>query len=80
MEAWTEVNLVPVEAMGESLLTGLIAGLVHTTFRDELETWFFFREPELRLRLRWAAPAHAARCRSELAAALDEAVRRGELI
>ena len=80
MELWTEVNLFPAEAAEESLLTGVIGGLVHQTFRGELETWFFFREPELRLRLRWSDPGRAEDCRSTLTRALDEAVRRGELV
>ncbi len=79
MELWTEVNLVPAETEEESVLTGVIGGLVHETFRGELETWFFFREPELRLRLRWSDPARAEDCRSKLTLVLDEAVRRGEL-
>ena len=80
MESWTEANLVPAEAAEESLLTGVIGGLVHETFRGELETWFFFREPELRLRFRWSDPARAEGCRATLTRALDEAVRQGELV
>jgi hypothetical protein len=80
VESWTEVNLVSAEAAEESLLTGVIGSLVHETFRGELETWFFFREPELRLRFRLSDPARAEDCRSTLTRALDEAVHRGELV
>ena len=67
METWTEVNLVPVRQQDESLLE-LVDVLVHDQLRDELVTWFYFWEPELRLRLRW----RDARRDEELAAILDE--------
>ena len=80
MEVWTEVNLFPAREPSESLLTGLIGDLVHETFRGELETWFFFREPELRLRLRWSDPARVEALRSTLGRALDDAVGQGALV
>jgi Lantibiotic biosynthesis dehydratase C-term len=80
VEVWTEVNLFPAREPSESLLTGLIGDLVHETFRGELETWFFFREPELRLRLRWSDPARVEALRSTLGQALDDAVGHGALV
>jgi hypothetical protein len=79
VESWLEVNLVPPGARDESLLTGLVDGLVHDGLRGEVETWFFFWEPELRLRLRWSDPARAEPCRATVAAALDDAIRAGTL-
>jgi hypothetical protein len=80
VESWTEVNLVPPATRDESLLTGLVDRLVHDRLRGELETWFFFWEPELRLRLRWLDPGRANARRSSLAEALDDAVRDGTLV
>jgi hypothetical protein len=79
VDSWLEVNLVPPGGRDESLLTGLVDRLVHDGLRGELETWFFFWEPELRLRLRWSDPARAEPCRATVAATLDEAVRQGRL-
>ena len=79
MESWLEVNLVPQCARDEALLTGLVDRLVHDGLRGEVETWFFFWEPELRLRLRWSDPARAEPCRATVAAALDDAIRAGTL-
>jgi hypothetical protein len=79
-ESWLEVNLVPTDLHDESLLTGLVDGLVHDALRGEVETWFFFREPELRLRLRWSDAARAEPCGETVAAALDAAVRDGTVV
>ena len=59
MEAWIEVNLVPVHLMDQDLLVDLVDPLVHEELGEEIETWFFFWEPELRLRIRWREPERA---------------------
>jgi hypothetical protein len=71
VEAWTEVNLVSVPALDEALLVELVDPLVHEEFRNEIATWFFFWEPELRLRVRWRDPERASGHRRTLGAALD---------
>lgn len=70
MEAWTEVNLAPVRALDEKLLE-LVDALVHEQFGEEIATWFFLWEPELRLRIRWREPGRAADQRAALATVLD---------
>ena len=71
MEAWTEVNLVPVRTMDHGLLVDHVDPLVHEELGEAIETWFFLWEPELRLRFRWREPARAAEHRNALAAVLD---------
>jgi len=80
VEAWTEVNLHPATPHDASLLTGLVDELVHDVFAAEIETWFYFWEPELRLRLRWRDPARANELRARLASPLDEARERGLIV
>jgi hypothetical protein len=75
-----EANLVPARELDRSLLTRVVEPLVHGTLAGELATWFFFWEPELRLRLRWAAPTRAESLRAAVAAALDANVSSGELV
>jgi Lantibiotic biosynthesis dehydratase C-term len=70
-ESWIEVNLVPRRPLDEGLLVDLVDPLVHDTFRDEIATWFFLWEPELRLRFRWRDRDRAAALRGRLTAALD---------
>jgi hypothetical protein len=79
MESWTEVNLVPARELDRSLLTAIVDPLVHETLAGQLETWFYFWEPELRLRFRWTDVARAADLRGTCAALLDEHVRSGRL-
>ena len=71
MEAWTEVNLVPVRVQDEGLLL-LVDDLVHEQLADDITTWFYFWEPELRLRLRWRNPEAARTDAATLAVALDD--------
>jgi hypothetical protein len=78
MEAWIEVNLLPRVEPAE-LLADLVDDAVHGLLREEIETWFFFWEPELRLRIRWSDGSDAEDCRRRLAARLEEAERRGEI-
>jgi hypothetical protein len=76
-ESWIEVNLVPRRERDEALLLETLAAVVHGELAGEIETWFFFWEPELRLRIRWRNPAQAQPNRVRLAAQLDESVRLG---
>jgi hypothetical protein len=77
VEHWTEVNLRPARQHDPELLTGPVEQAVHGPLRDEIETWFFFWEPELRLRVRWADAARVEAGRRELGALFDEALRGG---
>lgn len=77
MEAWIEVNLVPVRPLDEALLIGLVDELAQNGLWDEVATWFFFWEPELRLRIRWREPERAAQHGLTLAALLDSWKARG---
>jgi hypothetical protein len=70
VEAWTEVNLAPVRVLDKTLLE-LVDALVHEKFGEQVATWFFFWEPELRLRIRWREPGQAADHRAALAVVLD---------
>jgi len=71
MEAWTEVNLVPARVQDESVLE-LVDTLVHEQLGSEIATWFYFWEPEVRLRIRWREPDRAAEHAATLAGVLDE--------
>ena len=84
-QEWVEVNIVPaVPDQPERLLLGVIDGLVHTTFADRLDAWFFewFQEPQehhLRLRLRWRDLAGSDANGDALFAHLDQARAEGLL-
>jgi Lantibiotic biosynthesis dehydratase C-term len=71
LEAWIEVNLETVRLLDEALLAERVDALVHERFRDDIATWFFFWEPELRLRIRWRDPERVGEHRGELAQVLD---------
>ncbi len=79
MEAWIEVNLVPVRLMDQDLLVELVDPLVHEELGEEIETWFFFWEPELRLRIRWREPERATEHRRTLSAVLDSWKVKGQV-
>ena len=79
MEAWTEVNLVSTPPLDEALLVELIDPIVHEDFANEITTWFFFWEPQLRLRIRWRDPEHAAVHRRRLGTLLDAWKENGRL-
>jgi hypothetical protein len=65
-----EVNLeLPVER-DRAILVDLVDELAHG---EDVVTWFFFWEPELRLRLRWAGASRADGVRARL----DRAVADG---
>ena len=69
-ESWMEVNLELPAERDRSVLVDLVDELAHG---EDVVTWFFFWEPELRLRLRWADEAR----RGEVRARLDRAVGDG---
>jgi hypothetical protein len=72
-ESWMEVNLeLPVER-DRSILVDLVDELAHG---EDVVTWFFFWEPELRLRLKWGGASRAAEVRERL----DRAVVDGQLV
>lgn len=80
MESWIEINLVQAVLTDEALLVNLVDGLVHTEFGGEIETWFFFWEPELRLRIRWRDPLRAAAQRTALISRLDRCKSSGLVV
>jgi hypothetical protein len=70
---WMEVNLeLPVER-DRSVLVDLVDELAHG---EDVVCWFFFWEPELRLRLKWSGGAR----REEVRARLDRAVADGSVV
>ena len=84
-QQWVEVNIVPAAAdQPERLLVDVVDTLVHATFADRLDAWFFewFQEPQqhhLRLRLLWRDLARSDADGDELFARLDEARDSGLL-
>jgi lantibiotic biosynthesis dehydratase-like protein len=73
METWTEVNVDPRQPLDPSVLADVVDPLVHDELGGDIETWFFFWEPELRLRIRWRDADRAGENRRRLAARLDRA-------
>jgi hypothetical protein len=73
MEAWIEVNLVTRRPLSPDLLVDVVGPLVHGELEGEIETWFYFWEPDLRLRIRWRDPGRVGDNRRRLATALDRA-------
>jgi len=72
-ELWIEVNLeLPMER-DRSVLVDLVDLLAHG---EDVVTWFFFWEPELRLRLRWGGEAR----REEVRARLERAIVDGLVV
>jgi hypothetical protein len=71
-EAWLEVNVAPSLLLEEQLLIEVVDPLVHSSLAGELETWFYFWEPELRLRLRWREPASEDRLAGVVEAFLND--------
>jgi hypothetical protein len=70
---WIEVN-IPARADDRArLLLDVVDPLVHEQLAARIKTWFYFWEPELRLRIRWADPEQAESARAELAGFLDQA-------
>lgn len=65
--------------MDEGLLVTLVDSLVHAELGEEIATWFFFWEPELRLRIRWRDPERVPEHRRTLAALLDGRKADGDI-
>ena len=61
------------------LLLEVVDPLVHDELSDQVRTWFYFWEPELRLRIGWSDPGQAENSRAELARFLDNARADGRL-
>lgn len=79
-QEWVEVNIVPSSRdQPERLLLDVIDPLIHDKLSERLETWFYFWEPELRLRIRWQRSTQAEENRDDLIAFLDAAQREGKL-
>jgi Lantibiotic biosynthesis dehydratase C-term len=76
---WMEVSIVPAPEARETLLLDVVDPLVHEQLADVIDTWFYFWEPELRLRLRWREPRGADDNRAALARILDSAQADGKL-
>src|SRR5262249_26371821 len=73
MEIWTEVNLVTQRELDSSVLLDVVDPLVHHELGGEIETWFFFWEPELRRLILWRDPGPLAENCARLATRLDRA-------
>jgi hypothetical protein len=70
-ETWIEINIPARKSPDRDLLRDVVEPLVHAELVDELETWHFFWEPELRLRLRWRDPSRRDAVETHLATILD---------
>lgn len=76
---WIEVNIPAVDDDERaSLLLEVVDPLVHAQLTD-VATWFYFWEPELRLRVGWSGSERAERGRAEVARFLDAAKAEGEI-
>jgi hypothetical protein len=76
---WIEVNIPARADERTRLLLELVDPLVQEHFAGRVKTWFYFWEPELRLRIRWADPEQANSARAELTGFLDRAKADGKL-
>ena len=78
MRQWTEVTIVPAfwDHL-ERLLFEVVDPLVHTHLDGRIETWFYFWEPECRLRVGWREPDNADA--GELSDFLNAMQREGKL-
>jgi hypothetical protein len=76
---WIEVNIPARAHDRERMLLEIVDPLVHEHLGGQVRTWFYFWEPELRLRIRWADPAHADSGRVDLGTFLDKAKADGKL-
>jgi len=76
---WIEVNIPARAEERARLLLDVVDPLVHEYLAGQVRTWFYFWEPELRLRIRWADPAGADAGRAELAVFLDRAKDGGKI-
>ena len=72
---------IPAADDGERtrLLLEVVDPLVHDELGDHVRTWFYFWEPELRLRIQWSDPGQTEWSRAELTRSLDKAKADGRL-
>jgi len=78
-QEWVEVNIVPSSREPpERVLLDVVDPLVHDRLSGRIATWFYFWEPELRLRVQWQ-PTRAEDGRGQLIAYLNAAQREGVL-
>ena len=80
MRQWIEVNVEPVGEARPTLLLDVVDPLVHEQLADDIDIWFYFWEPELRLRLRWRDQTRADANGAALARILDSAKEDGKLV
>lgn len=76
VEFWTEINILPITENDESLLIEDIYPIVSNELKAKIETWFFFWEPELRVRVRWKSAAEKSSGDKELFTRLDALVAK----
>ena len=70
-EAWIEINIPTRRQPDLELLSDVVEPLLHVELVNEVESWHFFWEPELRLRLRWRDPSRQEELEGRLAEILD---------
>jgi Lantibiotic biosynthesis dehydratase C-term len=78
-EPWIEVNIPARSSPDVDLLRHVVDPLVHQEFADEIETWHFFFEPELRLRMRWQGGSDYTALEARLGGILDQWRDEGRL-
>jgi hypothetical protein len=77
---WIEVNIPAAGAEERTrLLLEVVDPLVHGELHGHVKTWFYFWEPELRLRIRWSDPEQPETARAVLTRFLDQARADGRL-
>src|SRR4051794_27747123 len=76
---WIELNIPAPAEDRAGLLLDVVDPLVHDQLAAHLRTWFYFWEPDLRLRIRWAEPELVDSARADLAILLDRAKADGKL-
>jgi hypothetical protein len=79
MSQWIEVNVPVAPEARTALLLDVVEPLVHDELGDQVDIWFYFWEPELRLRIRWLDSGLGAHNRASLARLLDAARAEGKL-
>jgi hypothetical protein len=76
---WIEVNIPARADERRRLLLEVVDPLVHDQLAGRVKSWFYFWEPELRLRVRWVDPEEADSARTALARFLDQAMTDGKI-
>jgi hypothetical protein len=77
---WIEVNIPARDNERARLLLEVVDPLVHEMLSETVTTWFYFWEPELRLRVGWSDTLHAERGRAEITRFLDAAKGDGKIV